>query len=164
MKLHSIRMSNFQSFGPGVTEIDFQNLTFLIGPNGAGKTALLQALSRLFDFSHNARRVQCGDFHIPIDEAPDKAPTERTLFIEADFVFPELADGTKSHPTIPTNFAHMRLETAAGPAKVRFRLDATIDQSGDIEEEFNYVLRADDKGQPVNKAIVPRADRGSVQI
>jgi len=164
MKLHHLRISNFRSFGPGMTEIDFQNLTFLIGPNGAGKTALLRALSHLFDFSPNARRVQPGDFHIPIDETPDKAPNERTLFIEADFVFPELADETKSHPTIPPNFAHMRLETAAGPAKMRFRLDATIDQAREIEEEFNYVLRADDKGQPLNKAIVPRADRSSIHI
>ena len=164
MKLHSIRMSNFQSFGPEVTEVDFENLTFLIGPNGAGKTALLQALSRLFDFYPNARRVRREDFHIPIDETPDKAPNERVLFIEADFIFPELADESKEHPTIPPNFAHMRLETGAGPAKVRFRLDSTMDQAGDIEEEFNYVLQADDKGQPITKGIVPRADRSSIHL
>ena len=51
MKLQYLRISNFQSFGPEVTEIEFNDLTFLIGPNGSGKTALLQALSRLFDYS-----------------------------------------------------------------------------------------------------------------
>lgn len=165
MKLKTLRISNFQSFGPKVTEIDFHNLlTFLIGPNGAGKTALLHALSRLFDFYPGARRVQRGDFHIPTDEASEKAPNERSLFIEADFVFPELADESKSHPTIPPNFAHMRLESAAEPAKVRFRLDSRLDQAGDIEEEFNYVLKADDKGEPVAKAIVPRGDRNSIHF
>jgi len=164
MKLHHLRISNFQSFGPGVTEIEFRDLTFLIGPNGAGKTAVLQALSRLFDFSPSARRVQRGDFHIPIDEVPEQAPTERKFFIEADFVFPELTDGSKEHPTIPTNFAHMRLETAAGPAKVRFRLDATMDQAGDIGEDFSYILKAGDKGEPVTKADVHWADRNSIHL
>lgn len=164
MKLRHLRISNFQSFGPEVTKITFQNLTFLIGPNGAGKTALLQALSRLFDFSPNTRRVHRADFHIPVDETPDKAPDQRTLFIEAEFDFPELADGSRQHPTIPTNFAHMRLETAAGPAKVRFRLDATMDQTGDIDEEFSYVLNADETGPPVTKTVVPRADRNSIHI
>ena len=164
MKLHQLRLSNFESFGPELTQIDFDDLTFLIGPNGAGKTAVLKALSRLFDYAPNARRVQHADFHIPIDEAPNQAPDKRTFAIEADFIFPELADGGKQHPTIPSNFAHMRLETATGPAKVRFRLDASVDQVGDIEEDFSYVLQADENGQPVTKADVPRPDRSSIHV
>lgn len=164
MKLRRLRISNFQSFGPAVTEIDLLHLTFIIGPNGAGKTALLQALSRLFDFYPSARSIQSGDFHIPLDEAPDEAPDERSLSIEADFVFPEAADAVGQHPTIPPNFAHMRLETAVGPATVRFRLDATMDQAGDFEEEFSYVLSVDEKDQPLSTAAVPRADRNSIHI
>lgn len=45
MKLHSIRISNFQSFGAEPTELTLENITYLIGPNGSGKTAALQAES-----------------------------------------------------------------------------------------------------------------------
>jgi len=48
MKLHNIRLSNFQSFGTEPTELTLADITYLIGPNGSGKTALLQALCRLF--------------------------------------------------------------------------------------------------------------------
>lgn len=164
MKLHHLRIANFRSFGPEVTEISFRNLTFVIGPNGAGKTAILQALSRLFDFSHTARRIHRSDFHIPVDETPDQAPKERKLFIEAEFEFQELAVADEVHPTIPQNFAHMRLEQPDGPAKVRFRLDAIMDQAGDIEENLNYVLKTDEAGNPVSTAVVPRGDRNSIHI
>ncbi len=41
MKLHSIRISNFQSFGAEPIELTLENITYLIGPNGSGKTAAL---------------------------------------------------------------------------------------------------------------------------
>lgn len=101
MKLDLLRIQNFQSFGSEPTEIKFSDLTFLIGPNGAGKTAALQALSRLFDFFPGARRVQRSDFHVPFDEDPENRPTERDLFIEAEFTFEELEDESGEHPTVP---------------------------------------------------------------
>lgn len=162
MKLQRLRISNFQSFGREPAEIDLSNLTFLIGPNGAGKTALLQALSRLFDFSSAARRIRRSDFHVPVGK-----PTEAeslNLFIEADFVFTELENEGEEHPSVPPNFAHMRLDSSEGPATVRFRLDATMDSGGEIEETLNYVLERDDKGQPKTKSIVSRADRNAIQV
>ena len=39
MKLQTIRLSNFQSFGEDPTEITLEDITYLIGPNGSGKTA-----------------------------------------------------------------------------------------------------------------------------
>lgn len=86
MKLHSIRISNFQSFGAEPIELTLENITYLIGPNGSGKTAALQALCRLFAFDPSLRRIQRSDFHVPHDE--QEAPEERQLWIEADFVFP----------------------------------------------------------------------------
>jgi len=88
MKLHAIRLSNFQSFGEAPTELTLEDITYLIGPNGSGKTAALKALCRLFAFDPSLRRVQRSDFHVPFDE--ESAPDERKLWIEADFVFPEL--------------------------------------------------------------------------
>ncbi|MCS4282924.1 putative ATP-dependent endonuclease of OLD family [Pseudomonas sp. BIGb0278] len=66
MKLCSLRISNFQSFGPVPTPITFEDITYLLGPNGAGKTAVLQALCRLFAFEPGLRRVRPSDFHVPI--------------------------------------------------------------------------------------------------
>lgn len=56
MKLCNLRISGFQSFGKGITEITFDGVTYLLGPNGAGKTATLQALARMFGFEPGLRR------------------------------------------------------------------------------------------------------------
>ena len=90
MKLQAIRLSNFQSFGEDPTEITLDDITYLIGPNGSGKTAALQALCRLFAFDPSLRRILRSDFHVPSSEK--ETPDERYLWIEADFLFPELAE------------------------------------------------------------------------
>ncbi|GGY74111.1 hypothetical protein GCM10007071_21880 [Marinobacter zhanjiangensis] len=91
MELKTIRLSNFQCFGGEPTALNLEDITYLIGPNGSGKTASLQALCRLFAFDPSLRRVQRSDFHVPFDE--EHIPDERQFWIEADFLFPELADG-----------------------------------------------------------------------
>jgi len=164
MKLHQLRISNFQSFGPEVTDITLEDLTFLIGPNGSGKTAILQALCRLFAFDPSLRRVQKADFHVPIAETLETMPVERNFWIEAEFVFQELTDSEGEHATIPPNFAHMRLDNAEGLPRVRFRLDAKLDDDGEIEDILNYVLDVDATGQPLTKHIVPRSDRSNIHI
>lgn len=111
MKLHSIRISNFQSFGAEPTELTLENITYLIGPNGSGKTAALQALCRLFAFDPSLRRIQRSDFHVPHDE--QEAPEERQLWIEADFVFPEL-EGEEDNSSVAPHFSHMRLDDPDG--------------------------------------------------
>ena len=90
MKLATLRLSNFQSFGEQTTELGLEEITYLIGPNGSGKTAALQALCRLFAFDPSLRRILRSDFHVPFNEAAP--PAERQLWIEADFLFPELGD------------------------------------------------------------------------
>ena len=161
MKLEKIRLSCFQSFGHGTTEIGLEDITYLIGPNGSGKTAALQALCRLFAFDPALRRVQRSDFHVPFDE--EEVPPERQLWVEADFLFPELA-GDEDNSTVAPHFGHMRLDEPEGIPRVRFRLTATMGLDGDIEENLVYVLDINADGSPQNTAQVPRAERNHVQV
>lgn len=161
MKLHSIRISNFQSFGAEPTELELSDITYLIGPNGSGKTAALQALCRLFAFDQSLRRIQRSDFHVPHDE--QEAPEERQLWIEADFVFPEL-EGEEDNSTVAPHFSHMRLDDPDGIPRVRYRLSATMGLDGDIDETFVYVLEANPDGSPLNPESVPRSERNHIQV
>ncbi|MDG2950512.1 MULTISPECIES: ATP-dependent nuclease [Pasteurellaceae] len=160
MKLQTIRLSNFQSFGNEMTELQLDEITYLIGPNGSGKTAVLQALCRLFAFDQSLRRIKRSDFHIPHNE--QKIPEQRKLIIEADFTFPETSNDLDNSIVAPF-FNHMRLNSSSGLPIVRFRLTATMDFVGDIEETFEYVLDTDLQGKDVTK-LVPRADRNQIQV
>ena len=157
MKLHSIKITNFQSFGKEPTEFTLEEITYLIGPNGSGKTAVLQALCRLFAFDSSLRRVKRTDFHIPQNES--SPPDQRTLCIEADFIFPETTDAD-DNSTVASFFSHMRLDRVTGLPRVRFRLTATMDFIGEIEEKFEYVLTQDGK----TTQSVSRADRNLIQL
>lgn len=161
MKLRTIRLSNFQSFGAEPTELALEDITYLIGPNGAGKTAALLALCRLFAFDPSSRRVQRSDFHVPFDEK--EAPDERELWIEADFLFPELADD-EDNSTVAPHFGHMRLDEPDGIPRVRYRLSATMGADGDIEETLVYVLDVNPDGSPLSTAQVPRAERSHIHV
>jgi putative ATP-dependent endonuclease of OLD family len=160
MKLKALRLSNFQCFAEYPTAITFDDSTFLLGPNGSGKTAVLQALSRMFALDPGLRRVQQSDFHVDTDETT--AADE--LWVEADFEFPELKDSKTKHSTVPSHFAHMRLEAKDGLPHVRYRLEATKDADGEIEELFYYVLQVDENDDPVRKTQAPKAERRSIQV
>lgn len=167
MKLVRLRLSNFRSFGPSPTVVELADMTFLLGPNGAGKTAVLQALARMFGIDPAQRRINRSDFHVPTSEAPKDAPEQRTLWIEADFEFPELGKGNVDDavlPAVPGNLAHMQLVTAEGPAHIRFRLTAVIGQDDDIEESFTFVTSEDENGNPTEESRVSRQDRSSIQV
>lgn len=167
MKLVRFRLSNFRSFGPGFKEIELDSMTFLLGPNGTGKTAILQALARMFSLDPSQRKVRRSDFHVAADEAPEDVPEERELCVEADFEFPELAEEDADEddlPAVPGNFAYMQLAAEHGPAKVRFRLKATMDQDYDIEESFTCVTKEDEDGSPLEESRVSKQDRNAIQI
>jgi predicted ATP-dependent endonuclease of OLD family len=161
MKLKTIRLSNFQSFGATPIELTFEDVTYLIGPNGSGKTAVLQALCRLFAFDPSLRRIQRSDFHVPFEE--ESAPDERQLWIEADFLFPELV-GDDDNNTVAPHFGHMRMDEPDGIPRVRYRLSAAMGVDGDIEETFVYVLDLNPDGSPLSTAQVPRAERNHIHV
>lgn len=161
MKLQTIRLSNFQSFGAAPTKVELEEITYLIGPNGAGKTAALQALCRLFAFDPSLRRILRSDFHVPFNE--EAPPAERQLWIEADFLFPEL-DEDEDNSTVAPHFGHMRLDEVDGTPRVRFRLSATMGLDGDIEESMVYVLDINADGSPLTTAQVPRSERNHIHV
>lgn len=161
MKLTEIRICNFQCFGAEPAELTLEDTTYLIGPNGAGKTAALEALCRMFAFDPSLRRIQRSDFHVPHDE--QEAPEERQLWIEADFVFPELNED-EDNSTVAPHFSHMRLDNPDGVPRVRYRLSATMGLDGDIDEAFVYVLEAGPDGSPINPQTVPRSERNHIQV
>jgi predicted ATP-dependent endonuclease of OLD family len=161
MKLETVRLSNFQCFGEELTALTLEDITYLIGPNGSGKTAVLQALCRLFAFDPSLRRVQRSDFHVPFDE--ENIPDERQFWIEADFLFPELADG-EDNSTVAPHFGHMRMNEPDGIPRVRFRLSASLGLEGDIEEDFVYVLDTNQDGSPFTVAQVPRSERSHIKM
>lgn len=161
MKLQTIRLSNFQSFGAAPTEVALEEITYLIGPNGAGKTAALQALCRLFAFDPSLRRILRSDFHVPFDE--EVPPAERQLWIEADFLFPELEED-EDNSTVSPHFGHMRLDEVDGTPRVRFRLNATMGLDGDIEESMVYVLDINADGSPLTTAQAPRSERNHIHV
>lgn len=161
MKLQTIRLSSFQSFGMEPTELGLDDITYLIGPNGSGKTAALQALCRLFAFDPSLRRILRSDFHVPFDE--ENVPGERQLWIEADFLFPELAED-EDNSTVAPHFGHMRLDEEDGIPRVRFRLSATMGPDGDVEETLVYVLDINADGSPLNTAQVPRSERNHIHV
>ncbi len=107
------------------------------------------------------RRILRSDFHVPFNEA--EPPTERQLWIEADFLFPELNDHD-DNSTVAPHFGHMRLDDIDGIPRVRFRLTATMGQDGDIEECFEYVTDINGDGTPLVKATVPRTDRNHIHV
>lgn len=161
MKLQTIRLHNFQSFGDVPTEIGLDDVTYLIGPNGSGKTAALIALCRVFSVDPALRRVQRSDFHVPADEEDE--PDERQLWIELDFSFPELL-GEGGGATVAPHFGHMRLDEPDGIPRIRFRHSATLGADGDIEESLVYVLDVDADGNPLSTAVVPRTERSHIQV
>jgi predicted ATP-dependent endonuclease of OLD family len=161
MKLQTIRLSNFQSFGETPTEITLEDITYLIGPNGSGKTAALQALCRLFAFDPSLRRILRTDFHAPFNETAP--PVERQLWIETDFLFPELG-ADEDNSTVAPHFGHMRLDEVDGTPRVRFRLTATMGLDGDIEESMVYVLDLNADGSPLTTAQVPRSERNHIHV
>lgn len=162
MRIRTLRLKNFQSFGPEPTEIDLNQLTFVLGPNGAGKTAVLLALARLFSPLPALRRMQLEDFHVPANVARDRADNE--LWIEVDIEFEEASDEEKMHPSIPPFFAHMAMVVPAGPPCVRVRLTAVLEADGYIDEKIEYITQVDDDDEPTQRSDMSRYERAAIEV
>jgi len=164
MKITTLRVSNFQSFGPGPTAITLDNLTYVLGPNGSGKTAVLEALSRLFSPLAAQRRIRLEDFHVRADQSVGEVQGgEPILWLEVDVEFPEAGDNGQ-HASVPPNFPHMAIETADCVPQTRVRLTASLAPDGVIDEKVEYVLEADEAGEPTRCADMTRYDRRHIEV
>lgn len=161
MRLCSLFVHNFQSFGPAVEEISFSDVTYLLGPNGAGKTAALQALCRMFSVDPSLRRIRRSDFHVPATEV--EQPEQRQLWLEADFTFEETLDDD-DFDTVPPFFGQMAMRTAGELPRVRFRLEATMHEDGEVEERFVFVTKTDESDDPVAMQAVPKRHRDAIHL
>jgi putative ATP-dependent endonuclease of the OLD family len=162
MRLTKVVIKGFQSFGPTPTTVELDNYTFLIGPNGTGKTAVLQALSRLFGYNPEIRKVRPSDFHRPMIANETADPL---LWIEAHFDFPETASANDDlHPSVPVFCRQMALVEADGVPKLRIRLTATIDDDELVEETVVFVTELDEHGEPATSTPINRHDRSSIQV
>ena len=164
MHITHLRISGFQSFGPNPTTIELSKITYVLGPNGAGKTAVLEALSRLFSPLPTQRKIRRTDFHVPSEKlAADANSDDLKLWIEADMELPE-SGKEGDDPSVPPNFAHMRLHSADGVPRIRVRLSAAVARDDVIEEKLEYVVEADDRGEPVETYNMSRLQRSTIEV
>ncbi|MGO1406068.1 ATP-dependent nuclease [Agrococcus casei] len=164
MQITHLRISGFQSFGPTPTTIALQDVTYVLGPNGAGKTTVLEALSRLFSPLPAQRKIQHSDFHIAAGlTAVDVHAGGPELWIEVDIEVPESGEDG-DHPSVPPNFAHMRIAAENDVPRIRVRLTATIAPDNVIEEKLQYILEVDADGVPTQLADMSRFDRANIEV
>jgi len=167
VKLVTLRICNFQSFGAKPVDIKLDSMTYVLGPNGSGKTAVLQALVRMFGVDPSQRRVQASDFHVPILSAgTQQADQSPVLWLEADFAWEEASDTSGTvHPTVPPFFAHMQLvSTDDDVPRARVRLTATLDLDGYVDEKIVSVVEVDANGEPTKSVDLSRHDRSTIQV
>jgi hypothetical protein len=73
----------------------------------------------------------------------------------------ESADSTRPfHRTSSTWPIH----TADGVPRTRVRLTASLAPDGVIDEKIEYVLEADEAGEPTRRADMTRYDRGHIEV
>jgi putative ATP-dependent endonuclease of OLD family len=161
--LTRMRLKNFQCFGPEPTVLDFEAMTYLLGPNGAGKTSALTALARMFAIDPQMRRVRPGDFHIAQEAKPSSESGNGILWVEADFDFPELASGASS-ASVPSFFSNMRMDRVGEVPRVRIRMTAAEDDTGDIDTKLVFVTETGDDNEPVNTTELDRYERAAIQV
>ncbi|MBS7829407.1 AAA family ATPase [Wohlfahrtiimonas chitiniclastica] len=160
MKLQTLKLSGFQSFGMHETKLNLEDITYLIGPNGSGKTAVLQALCRMFATLPDLRNIKATDFHVPINETA--IPEERKLSIEAVFSLPEIINAQSSN-AIPTSYSQMYTFDINQAPIIIYRLEASLGIDGEIESYLYYVHGKNEDGA-LRMSIVPRTDRHHVQV
>lgn len=165
MRIASVTLSNFRCFGPSPTTVLLERLSCLIGANGSGKSAVLQSLVKLFGVIPSDRGLRASDFHVPKGQQFDDV-AQRSLFIEAKIVFPELAENGEAHG-VPECFNQMIIESPGDVPYCRVRLAATWEKSntagGEIEVSQFWITTdaADFEGHTLN---MRGADRSLIHI
>lgn len=166
MQLTKIILSNYRCFGKEPTNIEINNLTGFIGRNSSGKTALLSALMKLFGEKSSDRIIERSDFHIPESTDPDSV-TNSELYIEAQFMFPEL-EGGKDSASVPIFFKNMLVNKAGGKPYLRIRLEANWEKSsnpeGSIDSNVYYITSTTEEITLEDKRNIKRHDLDQIKM
>ena len=166
MQLTKIILSNYRCFGKEPTNIEINNLTGFIGRNSSGKTALLSALMKLFGEKSSDRIIERSDFHIPESIDPDSV-TNSELYIEAQFMFPELERG-EGNASVPIFFKNMLVSEPNGKPYLRIRLEANWEKSsnpeGSIDTNVYYITSSTEEISIEDKRNVKRHDLDQIKI
>ncbi|WP_100010112.1 ATP-dependent nuclease [Lentibacillus sediminis] len=144
MKITSIKIKNFRSFGSKEKVIDLSDLSTFIGANSSGKTAALQALQKIFGVTQSERRLVKEDFFIN-DNTDIHQVKELNLHIEVKIEFPELEESDKNEGknSVPPFFTRFTIDSTSKKPYIRMRLvgnwysDNTPD--GDIDQKLYFV-------------------------
>ena len=166
MQLTKIILSNYRCFGKEPTNIEINNLTGFIGRNSSGKTALLSALMKLFGEKSSDRIIERSDFHIPESIDPDSV-TNSELYIEAQFMFPELERG-EGNASVPIFFKNMLVSEPGGKPYLRIRLEANWEKSsnpeGSIDTNVYYITSSTEEISIEDKRNVKRHDLDQIKM
>ena len=166
MQLTKIILSNYRCFGKEPTNIEINNLTGFIGRNSSGKTALLSALMKLFGEKSSDRIIERSDFHIPESTDPDSV-TNNELYIEAQFMFPELERG-EDNASVPIFFKHMLVSEPGGKPYLRIRLEANWEKSsnpeGSIDSNIYYITSTTEEITLEDKRNIKRHDLDQIKM
>lgn len=160
MRITSITIQNFQSFGPAATTIRLDDMTAFVGMNGVGKTAILQALVRLFGPSSERRLVR-KDFHVPFG-------TEESSIEAADLVIEARIEFTEGEEGVAECFSQMAIEEVGYPPFCRVRLEGKWEKSaavdGDIVEKAYWVTTPDETPDEEAKMAMSPSQRSYIQV
>ncbi len=167
MKIKSVTLQNFRSFGPTPTTIEFGDLIGLVGTNSCGKSTILQSLSRLFGLSNAERTLSQGDFHVPRDKAPDDIESI-DLLIEARLEFEELAGDDETGDAIPQCFRQMLVDDPGATPYCRARLEGKWSKGnlpeGEVEQNLYWVQIPGETLEADQKFRMPPHERSRIHV
>jgi putative ATP-dependent endonuclease of the OLD family len=168
MRIEKVVVSGFRSFGAEPVTLTLgQSFAALIGTNGTGKTAFLASLALMFGVTQKQRTAVRTDFHLPPGTALDDR-SERQLFVDVFFSFPELLDGTATADSIAPSFSHMLLGAPNELPRCRMRLEATWQDDktaeGSVDQALFWIQSLDINPVDTDKIAVKSVDRGLIQL
>lgn len=167
MKIKSLTLQNFRSFGPAPTTIELNDLTGFVGTNSCGKSTVLQALTRLFGITNSERALQRGDFHVPRDKVPDEIDSIE-LFIEARLEFGELEVDGDPGMAVPEYFRHMLASEPGEMPYCRARMEGKWSRGnlpgGEIDENRFWIRSPDEVPKDDHKQKMLPHERSRIHV
>lgn len=156
MKLTSLEICNYRSFGPEPKTICFDKFTGIIGHNSAGKTTILNAINVMFGNS----KLRKSDFHTEANRIDNE---ELTLKIKAKFDFFS-GDNDPNDNAIPSFFESFTISEPGDTPYIKILFEAKWQQGntpdGVIETSLNYLV----VGEEEKRFPMSMLDRSKIDV